>query len=361
MYIVPVQKNNYHQNLNKRCQTTFQGRIGDEFVAKLAKGADINTAGVMKELKGTFGLKSSNVEDALESLIGKVKELFNENKNITNRLNEAQDNIANFPKEKQKAVFEAENSLRNSFNLKINKKNQEIEQLKNEAEQAKILAAKYEPMVRVKSVEEIDTVLPKQAIQTIDEMIANKIPARKSMFEYLMTGKGQEKALEQIERNNVMLKAFRDDVTKIPSVAQKAEEMAENKMVYALNPAIYTLRLAEKSLKGAPDGANILSKSIKEQVKQNILGLLRSIEDGHINAEYLDRELNDVLKSSVEFHQNLQKGIDIAKKHNNDITNQFVEHKLNYDPDAACLTLKTKDGKVFDFSFQDLANTGLYS
>ena len=74
-------------------------------------------------------------------------------------------------------------------------------------------------MAKVKSIEELDVIMPKTAILTAqEEMKEHSEEARESMLNYLLTGKGQEAVLAQTERNNILMKAMQDGITQLPEV-----------------------------------------------------------------------------------------------------------------------------------------------
>ncbi len=243
----------------KRQNVQFTGNLGDKFVNRILNGSTVKPAEVVKEMKGTFGIKTDKAEDIMESFIGKVKQLFNDKMSLTNKINEQERKINAFPNEKRDAIWDAEAKVRESFQNTIKSKNEEVALKDKEVKEMKAQLEKYQQVVKVKSVEEIDTIMPDKAIELIDEMIKNKIPSRKSMADFLLTGKGQEDALAQLERNNMVMKAHRDGITEIPEVKAKIDNDMRHSGVWFSNDSYYTLNMIEDALKGCSKGGYLKS------------------------------------------------------------------------------------------------------
>lgn len=173
--IVNSVNSNYAQNNQKIKQSIhFNGELGNKFVNDIIRGADLEPKVLIKEMNGTFGIKTKKAEDILESFISKVKELLNDKISLSNKINEQEREIREFPKQKNDAVCDAEAKIRASYQSLIEAKNKEIATKNNEIADVKSQLKKYEQVVKVKSIEEIDTIMPDKTIELIDEMIKNK-------------------------------------------------------------------------------------------------------------------------------------------------------------------------------------------
>ena len=351
---------NYAQNVHARKQdVNFQGNLGNKFVNDIIRGADVQPDVLIKEMKGTFGIKTEKAEDILESFIGKVKELFNDKMSLTNKINEQERKINAFPNEKRDAIWDAEAKVRESFQNIIKSKNEEVAAKDKEVKDMKAQLEKYQQVVKVKSVEEIDTIMPDKAIELIDEMIKNKIPSRKSMADFLLTGKGQEDALAQLERNNMVMKAHRDGITEIPEVKAKIDNDMRHSGVWFSNDSYYTLNMIEDALKGCSKGGYLKSPVIKKQIKENAMAILTPMANEKYYNESvgaLSKQLDERLDRIVKYHDGIAKGIEKLKK-NKDYTN--VEFKpVEYSPEDSKVLVTGDNGVTWEENYKWLADYG---
>lgn len=351
--------NSYSANYSNQNKVAFKGRIGDQFVGKLERGMEVKVSDILGEVKGTFGLKSEKVEDVIESLINKIKSLNSEKISSANALNEAKQKIHKFPEEKTKAVNDARSEIIEAYESRIKKYADETLTAKQEAKKAKEFAEKFEPMSKVKSIEELDVILPEQAIKVADEVIENRVAANKSMFEFLMTGKGQEEALKQMERNNILLKARIDGIEEIPAVKSKIEEVNKH-YLHVMYPIDRTINMIKNALKGAPNGNYILSSKIQENVKKNAMALLAPLSNKQQfnGIENITKNLDEAIKEIIKFHKDLPKGIERIRRQNSGA--EIIENKLSYDPHATCVAVKLSNGQKVERSFEDVAYLGQY-
>jgi len=72
----------------KRSNVQFTGNLGDKFVNQIINGTTVKPQDVIKEMKGTFGIKTDHAEDIMESFIGKVRDLFKEKMSLSVKVNE---------------------------------------------------------------------------------------------------------------------------------------------------------------------------------------------------------------------------------------------------------------------------------
>lgn len=356
--ISPISTNysQYNRNNQIKQNITFKGALGDQFIKKITSGAEVKPAEVIKEIKGTFGLKSEKAEDIIESFIGSVKELFNDKKLLSEKLQESESKISILTSEKA-ALERTEDKLRWSLDesdriraIHLGEKDKELAEMKTQLE-------KYQAVAKIKSVEELDTVMPDKAIEVFDEMIKHKTDARKSMSEFLFSGKGQEEALAQIERNNVIMKAHRDEIINIPEVAKKNKELNTAGEYYSTD-SNYTLNLIENALECSPKGDYLRSPAIKQQVKDNAMAILTPMADERysntgVNAisKDLDKRLTDVEK----FRDGFSKGVEKLKKK---YGAENIELKpVEYDARNSKIII-TEDGNTFETTYYNTADYG---
>jgi hypothetical protein len=218
MNSVSFNGNVYAKNNN---QVNFKGKLGDKFVSDIVAGKVVKPDEVMNAVKGTFGPKTEKVADVVESLLGKVQVLSQQGVKDAKVISDANAKLDKVPNQISEAVHKREAELVKYYTETIAKKDEELAN-------AKKFVEKYEPMAKVKSIEEIGIVMPDEVIKMADDMISHKVEARASMGEYLFNGKGQEKALEQIERNNVIQSAYDNGTVNIPEVNDAITRMHEN-------------------------------------------------------------------------------------------------------------------------------------
>ncbi|MCM1266045.1 MAG: hypothetical protein NC200_07585 [Candidatus Gastranaerophilales bacterium] len=348
-------------NVNSRNNNpSFRGALGEKFVSKMAKGETVIVDDVMNAVKGTFGPKSEKVADVVESLLGRVQVLTQNNEANIKARNLAENKLADVPRQLNEAKSMGADSVREDCARIIRAKNEELAAKDAELKAAKEYAAKYEPMAKVKSFEELDTVMPDKAIETIQEMVTHKTESADSMFNFLLTGKGQEAALAQIERSNVMLKAHQDGITKIPDVEKAIETAQKESGVYAGgHPMSFALNLISSALHGNPKASYLESRVIRQQVEDNAMGLLQPLCDNryyNTAADYAKAELGKTIDESIEFHRNFAEGKAklLEQYKNGDITETVVP----YDNNKSIISIKENDGNAWDITFWQVSNRG---
>ena len=360
---------NYTPNNSVKMSKTpnFTGALGDKFVRDITLMADVDANKIMKELKGTFGLKSEKVQDVLESFIDSLRKMTLKGKQLEGELRKANEEIARFPAEKEDAVLKTEQKLRKSFVSVIDEKNQEIAAAKAETKEAQKALEKYKPVANVKSVEEMATIMPEKAIEIMKEMAEHKATANKSMLDFLMTGKGQEEALKQIERNNMILKARQDGIFDIPSVKSETDKISKENGIYAGSWAQnFTIELIEKALKSSPQGEYIASNVVKEQVYQNAMAILTPMANerySNTGIKAIQQNLKDRLSDVVKFHENFKNGLAKLEKQNKNYKDyELIINKVENDVDKSKVTIKYTDthygAQQYDLTFNQVAYQG---
>lgn len=318
--ITPISVQNTNIKSSKpQNNINFTGNLGDKFVRQIIQGENVDSKKILSEVKGTFSLSSNKVEDVIESFIEKLRELSGENRNLSRNLNEAQGKINRFPMEKNNAVYDAEHQLRSQYQQMLAQKDAEVAQMKKEI-------AKYEPAFKVKSVDEINTIMPDKALSIMEEMKESKTKAVSSMFEFLMTGKGQQEAIKQIERNSMLLKASDDGMFKIHELHEGRNNLQKDGIYPTLNPT-FAINLIEQALIGSEKGQYVISPVIAKQVKDNAMAILTPLEDRrywNTNLEGINKSLNDIIEDVINFHNNFLAGIKNLKSRATDSELEIV-------------------------------------
>lgn len=369
----PNQMNYVNNNSLKQNKVTFQGALGDKFVRDIALMADVDTNAIMKEIKGTFGPKTEKVQDVIESFVDALRKMTLQGKKLEGDLRQANEKISQFPNEKNNAVFEAEKRLRTSFMETLNAKNKEIEAAKAETKEAQDLLEKYKPVVNVKSVEEIGTVMPDKVLEVLNEMVEHKAAANKSMFEFLMTGKGQEEALAQIERNNILQKARKDGILNISEVGEASNKISrEHSLFTGYSESNFTVNLIEKALMSDAKGEYLASKVVKDQVKKNAMAILAPMADEryyNTGLGAIEKNLDKILDDVVKFHKNFKSGVEKVKQRYAKAKDfEMTINKVENDVDKSKVAIKytetyggTKNQPVnYELTFEQIANQANY-
>lgn len=239
----------------------------------------------IEAVRGAFGPKTEKVSDVLEELVHKISSLVYENAACREKITSQARDVTALTAEKESMV-QRQYELSQSFQHMISSKDEEIVKAKELAKKY----AKYEPMAKVKSIEEIGIVLPEEAIKAADEMVKNYKEALDSMLEYLLTGKGQEKALEQLNRHSIIGKARKDRITDIDEVAQKLEEVEDDIGKVGFTAANYARTMIRWALTWSEKGSLLKSPAVKKQIETNAMGILTPLCEGkfcHDTPEYI--------------------------------------------------------------------------
>lgn len=340
-------------------QVAFQGARGDKIVYDILRGVDVQPKDIMKEVKGTFGIKTDSLMDVLESFVDKIRALNGEKGSLAAKLTDAQNEIAKFPDKQMNLQMETERQMREGFQSVLAAKDKEVAAAKAEAKEAKEFAAKYEPAVKIKSVDEIDTIMPEEALKVFDEMIEHKVAARKSMFDYLFTGKGQEEALAQLDRSAMMGKAMRDGFFNIDDFSSAIDTKARANGLYFWGRGTDSvLALIKSALTGDLKGEYIASPVVRETVKNNAMALLTPFIDKKApRAEEallsLEAKLKSKLDESLAFHSILKQRIATIKANNKELTVKI--ERVPFDNKASKVSFYNADNAcVMERTFRDL-------
>lgn len=346
---------------SKQNNIQFKGVRGDKIVGDIIRGAEVKPDSVIKEIKGTFGIKTDKATDILESFIEKIKTLFKEKTDYSKRLNEAEEKIREFPREKQNAVRTAEDELRKYYQSIIDSKNRKLTEREKELQEAKDFAAKYEPMTKVKSINEIDVIMPERAKEILNEVIENKVPAYKSMENFLFEGKGQEEALKQLDRFMELSKAQIDGIFNIPEMSNLLNTAQREHHIYISNEPLFNMQnMIERTLSDTKKADYLESKTIREQVKKNAMALLTP----HANNKYanttveaVERYIDKTINKTIEFSRGFAKGIEKIKKDFKGKV-EFEFQEVPYDKNNSKVLVKPADKKEYITSFYEVADYG---
>ena len=346
--------NSQYSNSNAKRNINFKGAIGDKFVQEMVSGSEVEIPKMLKAVKGAFGLKSEKVSDVFESLTQKIGSLISENRDQKALINSQADKIAEFPKETKNAVFKAVESVRSSMQetlkakeLEIAEKNKEIMQLQ-----------KYKGMANVKSVKEVDCLMPDQIVKLFGEMRSKKEVSLDSMHNFLLNGNGQEEAVAQIGRNNLLLNARRDGMLNI-SELQKAEEEIHKDGLWIQENVEFAYSMISRALERSNEGKYLESQTMYSQIKKNAKALLSSLVDEKSGWSYSDKDIDSYLDSLFnnvkKFHRNFATGQDKMAKEG--YISEAI-HSVKYDNAHSTITYKDKDGGKRVLSFYQIANIG---
>ena len=354
---------NYAYNMNMRSNSqniNFKGSLGDKFVKEIINDVDVKPADLIREMKGTFGIKTDKAEDILESFIAKVKQLYSDKRGLKSELQKSNEKINAFPKEKENAVSEGQRQVREYFQGVVRSKDSELSAKDAQLKEMKSQLEKYQQVVKVKSVEEVGTIMPDRAVELMEELIKNKVSARKSMAEFLLTGKGQEEALRQIERNNMIMKAHSDGITQIPEVEAKMKEMQKSGMYFSRD-SYFTTTFIEKALKGSPKGSYIKSKVIKDQIKANAMAILSPMADerySNTGVKAIEQELDKSLANVEKYHDGLSKGIEKIKGRIGKDYEAVDFNPVEFSPESSKVVITDETGTIWTEDYNWVANYG---
>ena len=326
--------------------TTFKGVIGDKVVKQIANKEAVTVASILALVGGMLGLSKDKVADVMESLVAKVKGLMGENAELEKQNLELKKTLVNTKGERDIALKEVEslNAVKDSviehYKSTISEKDAKIAELQ-----------KYEAMARIKSLDDTETVMPDQAIAVLKEIAANDEAAHNSLFSYIMSGKGQEEFLKQIERNEILLKARKDRVTEIPEVKKEIDAVLEDGCrVLGYDSYNTACEMLGRTLAINPKGAYLNSPALYKQVKENAEALINPLRQ---ESYYYNTSVDKAMKESLEFQKRVE-----------DTVRKLEQAGWEYESEvlngaSAFQSYKTfvnrKEGHIRDYSLSDLS------
>ena len=347
--ITPIRMNPNLQDRQKQVTNkqssnpAFKGAIGNKVVEQLVNKKEVTVAGVLALTAGVVGLNKDKVADVVESLVDKVNKLLYERDLLKIEKENLNDKLIDSQNARENTRVEG-NKFLDYANGIIENQKKDIEQ--KDAKIAKL--QKYEAMAKVKSVEEIGLVMPDEAIATLKEAGAKNKEAHASLMNYLLTGKGQEEFLAQMERNATLYKANREGILNIPEVNAELR-----KKQYSFLPAVgndsYSVacKMLYNCLTVQPKAGYIKSPAIREQIKTNAEALINPMKQERVN---YGTSVKTEIESSLKFHEGLEDAMKGAEEQGLEYvseTNDGVSATQSY------RTFK-KDGNLYDYSLKDL-------
>ena len=276
---------------NSSINVNFQGVLGTKLLNKLSETNNLEKSEVFDAMKGIFGFKKNRVKDVVEEFLREIKELRQEIVAITNGKNAKLAEVERLYNEKLNNSLLGEKQLNNTLQFK----NEKIQQLTAEVEKLTKANKKYSLMANVKSVNEIGALTESQLINVLKESYEKLGIARKSMYEFLTTGKGQEEALAQAERANVILKAYKDGMMNNPVIVRKCNEFNKNNISVSYTAEESLKSLIRGALIGAPDSSWMYSNAVQKQMTENAKAIILP----HMNERYADYKMLEAEKIKV--------------------------------------------------------------
>lgn len=332
---------------SKQSRVAFKGVIGDSLLKDVIVTRTVPTTETfLSKIKGTFGISSDKAKDVLDSFVKLTGELLSTKSiqdatlsdlttqhNITlNEINDLRGKLqyANGMELRQKDIIEHQAEEIKEQNVKI----KELE--------------KYESMAKVKSIDEIGVVMPEQMLTTIEEMKNLNQEAKNSLFKYVMTGKDQEKFLQYMEQNNIILKGFKDGMYNISDV-KTAIDKARASVCLGYDNDVVAYRMLENALKFQPEGVYINSPAIYQQVKTNAESLITPMKDTN---RYSHIDIDTTLKNVIEYHSNLDKSMQEASKKG---LKYLSETRKDFSTSQSYRSFQDIEGNIHDISLDSLA------
>ena len=319
---------------------SFKGHIGDTLLREAAAKKTVPTVEtIFSKIKSTFGVSADKTKDVLESFVGKIKGLTTENAALKEELATTVSSMRQKEQAARAEFADMERNLRNSFSETLESKNSEIA-----TKDAKIAELqKYEGMAKVKSVEELDEILPAQFLDILKEAKESEKKAQDSLLDFVFTGKGQEEFLAQIERSNNILRARKSGIEQMPEMRNAYQE---SQLHIGYDPVIVSQRMLERALKYSPRGTQISYPPIEKVVTDNFNAITKPmITDGRHYGS-LNVVLTDVKKYFSEAEKNhnelLKKGYEFTGRH------EFKGVPYNS-------YVNKSEGTVYDITLDDLS------
>ena len=166
-------RNNIQKPQEPISYPTFKGALGQKVVNEIRTKKTVTVAGILAMVAGGIGLSKEKVSDVLESLLEEIENLRSSNESLS----------------------------------------------------------KYKDMLEVKSIDENGVLTPSNVLELLNEIKEYEFVAYESLLNFVMTGKGKEDFIDQMNRYAVLSKADKDGTTKTSTV-KKALEKTKEEMSY---------------------------------------------------------------------------------------------------------------------------------
>jgi hypothetical protein len=276
---------------NNSINVNFQGVHGTKLLNKLSETNNLEKSEVFDAMKGLFGFKSNRVKDIVSSFLDEIKELRQEVVAISAGKNAKLEEAERLYNEKLNNSLLREKQLNNTLQFK----NEKIQQLTTEVEKLTEANKKYSLMSNVKSMDEIGVVTKSQVLDAAKKSYENLGTARESMYTFLTTGKGQEEVLAQVERSNVLAKAWKDGMSENPEIVEKVRGYNLYNITIPTNTVDNLKSLVKGALLGTKDDIWMYSKTMQNQIKENA----KAIIFPHMNERFSNHKMTDFEKAKV--------------------------------------------------------------
>lgn len=319
---------------------SFKGTIGDTLLREAATNKTVPTVEtIFSKIKSTFGVSADKTKDVLESFVRKIKSLTNENANLREQLSTTTSAMKQNEQTAKDELANMEQWWRDSLAKTLEQKNAEIAE-----KDAKIAdLQKYEGMAKVKSVEELDEILPEEFLELIKEAKESEKKAQDSLLEYVFTGKGQEEFLAQIERSNKILKAKMTGIEKMPEMAAAYKD---SQLPLGFDPIFAAVSMLRNALINSEKGLQIMYPPVSKLVEENFNAITAPMRKTNTRYAPTSKCLDDV----KDFYNRIT---DNSKK----LTNQGYKlvERSEFNGRQYYSFINSKDGSKLDIFRDDLS------
>lgn len=298
--ITPI--NTYYSKTytSKKKNVNFQGAIGDKILKETAgKKLTINT--LKLAVFGLFGISAAKLDDVFESLCNKINSQSKEINDLKKQNADSKKEIESLEASRDRYYEYGKSDLEEVL--------QEMKEIADENTKLKIENKNLKQNIRILNfipIKEMQPVTPEEVISTIDIMKKTKPAAEKSLYNYVMTGIGQEEFLKFISNNNIIVKARHDNMQNEPKTAQILEENDFGK-----NSIILACEMLSNILKEEKDGEKILSPEIHKDITIRAEAILEIFRDDNTDSEEL---INKTLENVKNFYDMLENNKTILEK-----------------------------------------------
>lgn len=222
-------------------QPAFKGPLGKEVVKKVMNKEAVTVASVLAMMAGLIGFNKEKVSDVIEEFLNKIRGLQSEKDDLSKQLEQTRADASKKVEDAREIAVDNERRLIESYNTALKDKDNIINQ-----KDAKIAELeKYQALAYLRPVSELDIVTTEDFVATLKEAQEAMPKVEKSMIEFLFNGTGQEEIMTQLERNNKILKAKQDGITKIPEMQKTYES---SKTYIGLDPYMVFQYMMKRAL-----------------------------------------------------------------------------------------------------------------
>lgn len=277
----------------------FKG-IGNEFVKELENGKDVKPEQIVDAVKGTFGLNTEKVRDVLNELRSRATILIHKDKNCDADIKHFEEQLAEKTEINERIAKETEEKTIKYIEDGFKHQETKIKEQESKIKELNEFSAKYKDLTPI-TYNEARVLTPQETIETIKSMSEGVKDAHEDMLNFLLTGKGGEKAVKYANQGTELWKTYSDGVFKIPEVEEANKEFKGQRVS---SPEQTLMGLMENSLYVNPKGAYINAGPIRNQVKKNAVALLSTFSENPEGTEQtVDKMLEKVKNMQSDFHR----------------------------------------------------------